>query len=75
MKFKIFVANRIEMIRDHTDIHQWHYISIKDNPADYSPRVIDVANGKAFQKWFRGPSILWKAEAEWTIYDSKGRIL
>ena len=30
-KFKVFVANRIEMIKDHTDIHQWHYIGTKDN--------------------------------------------
>ena len=30
-KFKVFVANRIEMIRDHADIHQWRYIGTKDN--------------------------------------------
>ena len=35
-KFKVFLASRIEMIRDHTTIHQWHYIGAKDNPADYS---------------------------------------
>ena len=57
-KFKVFVANRIEMIRDHTAIRQWHYIGTKDNPADYSSRGIDVANDQAVQKWFRGPSFL-----------------
>ena len=44
------VANRIEMIRDHTDTHQWDYIGTKDNPADYSSRGINVANDKAVQK-------------------------
>ena len=74
-KFKVFVANRIELIRDHTDIHQWHYVGTKDSPADYSSRGIDVANDQAVQKWFRGPSFLWKPEAKWTIQDNKGRIL
>ena len=71
----MFVANRIEMIRGHTDIPQWHYIGTKDNPADYSSRGINVANEQAVQNWFQGPSFLWKPEAEWTIRDNKGRIL
>ena len=65
--FKVFVANRIEMIRDHTEIHQWYYIGTKDNPADYSSRGIDVANDQTVQKWFRGPSFLLKPETEWNI--------
>ena len=63
------------MIRDHTDIHQWHYIGIRDNPTDYSSRGIDVANDKAVQKWFRGQSFLWKPKVELTIQDNKERIL
>ena len=55
-KFKVFKANRIKMISDHTDIHQWHYIGTNDNPVDYSSRDIDVANDQAVQKWFQGPS-------------------
>ena len=66
-KFKVFVANRIEMIRDHTEIYQWYYIGTKDNPAGYSSRGIDVANDQTVQKWFRGPSFLLKPETEWTI--------
>ena len=34
-----------------------------------------MANDQAVQKWFRGPSFLWKPEAEWTIQDNKERIL
>ena len=74
-KFKVFVVNKIELIRGHPDVHQLHYVSTKDNPADYSSRGIDVANDQAVQKWFRGPSFLWKPEAEWTIQDNKERIL
>ena len=74
-KFKVFVANRIEMIRDHTDINQWHYVGTKDNPANYSSRGIDRANDQAVQRWFRRPSFLWKPEAEWTIQGNRGKIL
>ena len=71
----MFVVNKIEIIRDYTEIHQWHYIGTKDNPADYSSRGTDEANDQAVQKWFRGPSFKWKPEAEWAIQDSIGRVL
>ena len=47
----MFVTNRIELIRDHTDIHQWHYVGTKDNLADYSSRGIDVMT-KMFKNGF-----------------------
>ena len=34
-KFKIFVANRAEMIKG-SDPTQWFYVSSKENPADYN---------------------------------------
>ena len=71
----MLLANTKEMIRDQTDIHQWHYVGTKNIPEDYSSRGIDVVNDQAVQKWFGGPSFLWKPEAEWTIQDSKRRIL
>ena len=74
-KLKVFVVNWIEMIRDHTDIHQWHYVGTKDNPANYSSRGIDGANDQAVQRWFHRRSFLWKPEAEWTIQDNRGKIL
>ena len=36
---------------------------------------IDVANDQAVQKWFWGPSLLWKPKAEWIIQDNKRKIL
>ena len=62
------------MIRDRTDIHQWHYVGTKDDPEDYSSRGIDVAIDQVVQKWFQGLSFLWKPEAEWSIQDNKERI-
>ena len=52
-KFKVFVANKIEMIKNHTYVHQWHYVGTKDNPADYSSRGIDEAKDKVVQNGFK----------------------
>ena len=32
--FKIFVANGIELIGEHSEAEQWHYVNTKKNPAD-----------------------------------------
>ena len=42
-KFKIFVANRIEMIKG-LDPSQWFYVSSKENPADHSSRGVEANN-------------------------------
>ena len=41
---KIFVANRNELIKQHSDEYQWFYISSKQNPADHASRGIDICN-------------------------------
>ena len=41
---KIFVANRIELIKEHSDDCQWFYINSKQNPANHASRGIDICN-------------------------------
>ena len=60
-KFKIFVANRVEMIKEGSDPTQWFYVSSKENPADYSSRAVEVNNINAVKMWFEGPSFLWRS--------------
>ena len=49
-RFKIFVANRVQFIRDNTNIEQWHYISTHDNPADDASRGLDSENPGRIKK-------------------------
>ena len=43
-RFKIFVANRVELIKDNSDESQWHFITSEQNPADCVSRGIDICN-------------------------------
>ena len=37
-RFKVFVANRAQQIRDHTSPKQWHYVESSSNPANDASR-------------------------------------
>ena len=36
--FKVFVVNRVQKIKEHSDINQWNYEKGKDNPAGDASR-------------------------------------
>ena len=61
-RFKLFVANRVEFIKDHSDKSQWHYISSKQNSKDYASRGIDVCNDDKVKRWYLGQQFLWEPE-------------
>ena len=44
--FKVFVAKRVEIIRENSCISQWFYVNTKANTADYCSRGIDVNTTK-----------------------------
>ena len=56
-RFHIYVANRVQAIRDVSEPSQWTYIDTSTNPADLATRGITV---KVLQEsdWLRGPSFL-----------------
>ncbi len=37
-RFQVFVANRVQQIRNVTSLEQWNYVESKDNPADDASR-------------------------------------
>ena len=64
-RFHVFVANRVQLIRDCSRLNQWKYIDTKENPADDASRGL---NGLALiegKRWLQGPAFLWKPESEW----------
>ena len=64
-RFKVFVANRIQIIKEHSDVGQWQYVASKDNPADHASRGIIGKKRHKIDQWFNGPSFLWKETNEW----------
>ena len=55
-RFKVFVANRVQFIRDHTNVQQWQYVSTHDNADDDTSRRLDSKNLSKIQRWFNGPA-------------------
>lgn len=37
-RFHIFVANRVQLIRNNSDPSQWYYVDTSENPADHASR-------------------------------------
>lgn len=60
-RFHVFVANRVQQIRDQTNPEQWKYIKSSENPADIASRGLN-ANDLSSSSWLKGPSFLWKYE-------------
>ena len=73
-RFKTFVANRVQFIREITRVQQWHYVSSHSNPADYASRGFDVRNLEKIHRWFSGPSFLWSKDRDWRSCNNIGPV-
>ena len=60
-RFHVFVANRIQRIKDSTRPDQWRHVSSEDNPADHVSRGLRAKELIA-SNWFSGPDFLWHEE-------------
>ena len=54
-RFHVFVANRVQKIRDESDLSQWRYVDSKNNPADDASRGLRGDQISEQQRWIRGP--------------------
>ena len=57
-RHKSFVANRLAVIHDLTEVHQWHHIDDALNPADLASRGIPASDEERIQFWLQGPAFL-----------------
>ncbi|KAI7805752.1 hypothetical protein IRJ41_018562 [Triplophysa rosa] len=58
-RFHVFVANRIQRIKESTNPTQWKYMMSEDNPADHASRGLKAKDLIA-SNWFSGPEFLWQ---------------
>lgn len=61
-RFHVYVDNRVQYIRDHSNPEQWHHVPGKDNPADEASRSLTASQLLKNTRWFRGPEFLWKTD-------------
>lgn len=64
-RYHVFVANRIQVIRDVSSPEQWNHVRTEHNPADLASRgctAKDICQGPSSSLWFNGPSFLWEPE-------------
>ena len=64
-RFKIFVANRVQLIKENSDVNQWMYMESKFNRADDTSRGLSASNPEKVKRWARAPEFLWKDESSW----------
>ena len=63
-RFKIFVANRSQIIRDLTDKDSWEYVDTKNNPSDVASRGLTFEDKNIMDSWYKRPSFLWNKEKD-----------
>lgn len=64
-RFHTFVANRVAVIREATDVAQLRHIGTKLNPADEASRGLSVRDLLENTHWLRGPEFFLDKEEDW----------
>ncbi|KAK9675276.1 Integrase zinc binding domain [Popillia japonica] len=59
-KWKTFVANRVALIQESTNISDWYHVKSKDNSADVLSRGCYPSQLRESELWWNGPSFLKK---------------
>ena len=59
-RFHIYVSNRVQQIRELSNVKEWNYIPTDLNPADDASRGMSLENIDNNCRWFKGPDFLYK---------------
>ena len=57
-RFHVFVANRIQQIRNFSNPEQWYYVNTSMNPADLTSRGMSAVRMAEESLWWRCPNFL-----------------
>ncbi|KAK0138077.1 hypothetical protein N1851_025741 [Merluccius polli] len=69
-----YIANRVSMIRDNTELSQWRYVSSKDNAADDCSRGLSARKFMEQKRWIHAPQFLWKPKESWPVAGALGPV-
>ncbi len=61
-RFHVFVANRIQTIRNSTEPSQWGHVQTDENPADLASRGTTVSALMESELWWSGPAFMRTAD-------------
>ena len=64
-RFPVYIANRVQLILDHSIPSQWRYVPSQQNPADFASRGFTAFNQDSIDLWLHGPNFLRGDESEW----------
>ena len=62
-RFHVFVANRVQEIRQHSRPDQWFHVESGNNPADLASRGTKASELLHSRLWWHGPTFLTSQEA------------
>ncbi|XP_074661512.1 uncharacterized protein LOC141914144 [Tubulanus polymorphus] len=66
-RYSTFVANRIAVIRDGSEVKDWRHVPTDQNPADYPSRGLSFDDVEKSRLWCEGPDFLRKTEEHWPV--------
>ena len=64
-RYKVYVANRVQVIRSYTKKEQWRYVDTEENPSDCASRGISPRETRKKDVWLHGPAFLRNFENSW----------
>ena len=56
-RFKILVVNRVQFIKENSNVSQWMYIESKSNLADNTSRGLSPSNQEKVKHWIKIPEL------------------
>ena len=60
-RFHVYIANRVQQIRNLTDPNSWFYVETKSHPADEASRGLTANQLVEGPCWLIGPEFLWES--------------
>jgi len=64
-RFHTYVANRVQLIHEHTTPSQWHYVETALNTADEGSRGTSPKDFMEKSEWIKGPDFLKEPVESW----------